>query len=117
VPCHPQYRSRFSELAYADEKDSEKAGKLNLLLRYDVVVVDEAHERTINTDFICGALKRIQKIRKEMVEKQNMTKELVNGHASPAKGKGKEVQEVRELKIVVMSATLDPAKFSNFFDT
>lgn len=84
------------------------------MLRYDVVVVDEAHERTLNTDFICGALKRIQRIRKKLVAEQNAS--LANGD----KGKGKEKDakdKVTELKIVIMSATLDPAKFSRFFET
>ncbi|KAK1922948.1 ATP-dependent RNA helicase prh1 [Papiliotrema laurentii] len=99
------------ELANAD---TAKSGSLNLLLRYDVVVVDEAHERTLNTDFICGALKRVQRIRKKLVAEQNAS--LANGD----KGKGKEKDakdKVTELKIVIMSATLDPAKFSRFFET
>lgn len=101
------------ELSNSDEREKEDHGKLNLLLRYDVVVVDEAHERTLNTDFICGALKRIQRIRKDLVAKQKQAGMMVNGD----KGKGKEVEQVRELKVVIMSATLDPTKFSNFFET
>jgi len=96
-------------------------GSLNLLLRYDIVVVDEAHERTLNTDFICGALKRIQKIRKQLVAEQSEESQpkeaAVNGLNGTAKSKGKSKQTVTELKIVIMSATLDPAKFSNFFET
>ena len=78
---------------------------MNLLLRYDIVVVDEAHERTLNTDFICGALKRIQRIRKRLVQEQDQIPNTEEG------------EKVKELKIVIMSATLDPAKFSNFFET
>jgi HrpA-like RNA helicase len=76
-------------------------------------VIDEAHERTLNTDFLCGALKRVQRIRKRLVEQQ----EAANGHE---KGKGREIEgrkQVKELKIVVMSATLDPGKFQRFFET
>jgi len=104
------------ELANSDSPDESK---LNLLLRYDVIVVDEAHERTLNTDFICGALKRVQRIRKRLAAEQKTAKATANGALNgsandDAKGKG---DEVKELKIVIMSATLDPAKFTNFFET
>jgi ATP-dependent RNA helicase DHX33 len=85
---------------------------LNLLLQYDVVVIDEAHERTLNTDFLCGALKKIQRIRRGLAGTNG------NGVGSSGKGKGREAGgAVTELKIVVMSATLDPSKFVRFFET
>jgi ATP-dependent RNA helicase DHX33 len=62
-----------------------------LLLRYSVVIVDEAHERTIRSDLLLASLKEIQKRR--------------NGDKS-----------IRRLRIVIMSATLDAEKFSKFFD-
>ncbi|EDV25961.1 uncharacterized protein TRIADDRAFT_24419, partial [Trichoplax adhaerens] len=37
-----------------------------LLRRYSVVMLDEAHERTINTDVVIGLLKKIQKKRPEL---------------------------------------------------
>jgi hypothetical protein len=74
---------------------------LNLLLKYDIIIIDEAHERTLNTDFLCGALKKIQRLRKELY----VSNQRVGG------------KKVMPLKLVIMSATLDPTKFKNFFET
>ena len=54
------------------------------LRAYDTIIVDEAHERSLNIDFLLGILKRILKRR-------------------------------RDLKVIVSSATLDAARFSEFF--
>ncbi|XP_028131379.1 ATP-dependent RNA helicase DHX33 [Diabrotica virgifera virgifera] len=61
-----------------------------LLMEYRVVILDEAHERTIHTDVLFGIVKRAQKIR----EDRNL----------PA------------LKILIMSATMDVDHFSQYFN-
>ena len=64
---------------------------------YDVVIVDEAHERTLRTDMLLGFLKRVQRERKA-------------GAVTAADG-----TKLGPLKIVVMSATLEAERFSKFF--
>ncbi|KAJ9476741.1 putative Pre-mRNA-splicing factor ATP-dependent RNA helicase PRP43 (putative) [Pseudozyma hubeiensis] len=77
----------------------------NLLLKYSVLIIDEAHERTLRTDQVLGLAKRIQRERKAI--RQSWI----------ARGKPSSEPEVTELKIIVMSATLDADRFANFFAT
>ncbi len=60
-----------------------------MLSKYDAILVDEAHERNLNIDFLMGLLKDIQFKREEA--------------------------SVPRLKIVVTSATFDAQKFADFF--
>jgi len=61
-----------------------------LLTKYSAIVLDECHERTLSTDVIMGLLMEILPKRKKSSE-----------HG--------------ELKVVVMSATLDAKKFQEYF--
>ena len=58
-----------------------------LLAQYDTLIIDEAHERSLNIDFLLGYLKA-----------------LLQGKRRP------------DLKVVITSATLDAERFSRHFD-
>lgn len=55
------------------------------LLKYSVIIIDEAHERTANTDILIGMVSRIVDLRDSM---------------------SKEASKIKPLKLIIMSATL-----------
>lgn len=68
------YRVRFSERGHPDAlvrlmTDGILLNELQrdrLLLRYDTLIIDEAHERSLNIDFLLGYLKRLLPRRPEL---------------------------------------------------
>lgn len=62
----------------------------NLLLKYNAILLDEAHERTVHTDVLFGIIKSAQRERSK--------------------------QGLKRLRVVVMSATMDVDHFSKYFN-
>ncbi|KAI0985308.1 hypothetical protein GJ496_011469 [Pomphorhynchus laevis] len=61
-----------------------------LLLKYSFIILDEVHERSLNTDILCS----------------------ITRHAQSERFKQKNLQQ---LKIVLMSATMNPHEFQKYF--
>ncbi|CAB4420840.1 unnamed protein product [Rhizophagus irregularis] len=70
-----------------------------LLSKYSAVIIDEAHERSLNTDILIGAISRVLKLRAELSKEDG--------------------SKIRPIKVIIMSATLRVSDFTqnkNLFD-
>ncbi|KXJ92750.1 P-loop containing nucleoside triphosphate hydrolase protein [Microdochium bolleyi] len=69
------------------------------LIKYSAIIIDEAHERSVNTDILIGMLSRVVKLREELAE---------------------EDPKISPLKLIIMSATFrvdDVTKNPRLFQT
>lgn len=73
-----------------------------LLKKYSVIVVDEAHERSISCDILIGLLSRIVPLRNDLFQE-----ELASNGGDVANTK------VKPLKLVIMSATMRVTDFKD----
>jgi HrpA-like RNA helicase len=93
-----------------------------LLTRYSVVVLDESHERSLQTDILFGVVSRAMVARGGEVKRNSNPEESAEAEETLDERIQRRMREkARELnlprlKVVVMSATLDIQTFQSFFN-
>ncbi|KDO26422.1 hypothetical protein SPRG_08225 [Saprolegnia parasitica CBS 223.65] len=78
-----------------------------LLKKYSIILLDEAHERNVNTDILIGLLSRVAPFRAQMAaEEQEMYASMTPDERANAP------PPLKPLKLVIMSATLRVEDFT-----
>jgi ATP-dependent RNA helicase DHX37/DHR1 len=78
-----------------------------LLRQYSILLLDEAHERNVNTDILIGLLSRIAPLRAQMAREEEEAYQLLSEEEQKTADR-----PIKPLKLVVMSATLRVEDFT-----